>query len=101
MSVIIVAPDALDGWASDLLGLAADLAVEADECRGAAGAMPATVDGAVGSHAGAAARSWGRLLETLSQNVATCADALYAVAAEYRAVDAASAHGLDAAPGSR
>lgn len=91
---IVVQPDVLDGFAADLLALAADLSTEADECSRAAGSMETAVDGTVGSRAVSAGRSWSRFLESLSQHVATCSTALYTVAAEYRAGDAALAHRL-------
>jgi uncharacterized protein YukE len=91
---IVVQPDVLDALAADLLGLAADLSTEADECSRAASSMETAVDGAVGSRAVSAGRSWSRLLESLSQHVATWSTALYTVAAEYRAGDAALAQGV-------
>ncbi len=91
---IVVQPDVLDALAADLLGLAADLSSGAGECDRAAGSMETAVDGPVGSRAASAGRSWSRLLESLSQHVATCATALHTVAAEYRAGDAALAQQL-------
>ncbi len=95
MSVTIAAQfDAIDTLAADLLGLAAELSTEADECSRAADAMATAVDGTVGSRAASAGRAWSRLLDSLSQHVATCSTALYTVAAEYRAGDAALAQEL-------
>jgi hypothetical protein len=91
---IVVQPDVLEALAADLLGLAADLSTEADECSRAAGSVETAVDGTVGSRAASAGRSWSRLLESLSQQVAAWSTALYTVAAEYRAGDAAMAQGL-------
>jgi uncharacterized protein YukE len=96
---IVVQPDVLDALAADLLGLAADLSTEADECSRAAGSMETAVDGSLGSRAASAGRSWSRLLESLSQHVVTCSTALYTVAAEYRAGDAALAQQLGHAGG--
>lgn len=98
MSVMSVEPDLVDGLAADLLGLAADLADEADECSRAAGSIETAVDGTVGERAASAGRSWSRLLECLSQQVAACSTALYTVAAEYRAADAALAQELGGGP---
>jgi uncharacterized protein YukE len=91
---IVVQPDVLDTLAADLLGLAADLSTEADECSRAAGSLETAVEGTAGVRAASAGRSWSRLLQSLSQHVATCSTALYTVAAEYRAGDAALAHEL-------
>lgn len=96
---IAVQPDALDTLAADLLGLAADLSTEAGACSRAAGRMETAVGGTVGSRAASAGRAWSRLLESLSQHVATWSTALYTLAAEYRAGDAALAQGLGDATG--
>jgi hypothetical protein len=96
---IVVQPDVLDVLAADLLGLAADLSTQAHECSRAADSMETAVDGTVGSRAASAGRSWGRLLESLSEHVATFSTVLYTVAAEYRAGDAALAQGFGPAGG--
>jgi len=92
--VIAVAPDVLDGLTTDLLGVAADLTAEADECERAGGLLATAVDGALADRAASVGRAWSRLLQALSEQVATVSAALYTVTGEYRAADAARAQEL-------
>ncbi|RBY74662.1 hypothetical protein DQ238_21505 [Geodermatophilus sp. TF02-6] len=95
MSTITVEPDAVDALATDLTGLAGEMARGADTCRSAATAFGAALGGDVGAAASSAARAWSASLDSLAQHVGTISAALVSLAAEYRVADAALAAGLD------
>jgi len=99
VSAITVDPDAVDGLATDLTGLAADLAREADACRSASTALDTALEGEAGAGAASAARAWAASLEALARQVGTISTALVTLAGEYRVVDATLAAGLGTQPG--
>ncbi|WP_143425085.1 hypothetical protein [Geodermatophilus pulveris] len=96
--MVSVEPDALDGLAAQLLGLAADLAAEADECTRAVGLLRSAAVGDLAAATATAGSAWSQVLGCLAQHDAAFSSALYAVAAEYRAADAALAQDIGGSP---
>jgi hypothetical protein len=86
-----VRPDDVEGLAAELAALAVELADDAGRVRSAASWFPAALDGPEGSAAYAGATAWARLQEVLAARVGVLGGTLSAVAAAYRAEDAALA----------
>ncbi|WNV76222.1 hypothetical protein [Geodermatophilus sp. DSM 44513] len=93
-----VEPDAVDGLAAELLGLAAGLSTEADECDRAVGLLRSAAVGDLAAATATAGRAWSQVIGCLAQGNATFSSALYTVAAEYRAADAALAQHIGSSP---
>lgn len=80
---VLVVPQAVAGVAQELAGLATALSEDADNCRVAAGALSAALDGEDGWAAGAAGRAWADLGEVLAQQAAALAQTLSAAVQAY------------------
>jgi hypothetical protein len=93
-----VVPDAVEALGTELRGLAAELADDAQEIRSAATSFPAALGGHDGWVAGGAATAWGRLIEVVAARAGALAGTLGAAAAAYRAEDAALAGGGPGVP---
>lgn len=89
MSTTIAAEfDAMDALATELAGLAAELAEDAQLCRSTAVSLGTAVSGGVGQRAGAAGSGWAATLELLGRQAGALATTLSAAVDSYRMADA-------------
>jgi hypothetical protein len=94
-SPITVEPDAVEGLATELSALAAELDDEAALCRSTAASLDAALGGHEGWTAGAAGTAWATLAQVMADRGSAVATTLVAAMTAYRAADATLSTQID------